>query len=207
MAVIQTSLEIPDAVLRRLLSGEYVRYGGVVRNRAGQLVELLDDASPSVGTAKALRARAIKSLSNPRSIVGLGVVVGAVAGGAAHLAKRAPRSAQLRRASTVENCTTSLSAYLEAARHGTLDEDVIAQLVADLDAVTAATERESIVLEFAPGQLEALVGVVAEHTRQLIEANHFQPTEMPKPSSTQLATIIDLRPYLEVQRELFGQAS
>ena len=43
MAFIQTVLEIPDDVHLRVLAGEYVRDGGVVRDQLGRLVKLLDD--------------------------------------------------------------------------------------------------------------------------------------------------------------------
>jgi hypothetical protein len=46
MAVLQTPLNIPDDVFARLVTGEYVRDEGVVRDFAGRLVKLLDDASP-----------------------------------------------------------------------------------------------------------------------------------------------------------------
>ena len=45
MAVIQPALQISDDTLQGLLSGEYTRLGGVIRDQKGRLVELLTDAS------------------------------------------------------------------------------------------------------------------------------------------------------------------
>jgi hypothetical protein len=47
---------------------------------------------------------------------------------------------------------------------------------------------------------------VAGHTRKLAEANERELTNLPEPADAQGATIIELRPYLEAQRDLFSQA-
>lgn len=205
VAVIQTALKIPDNIVPSLLTGEYVRDGGVVRNRAGRLVKLLDDASPIDDAEEAAQRSVAKVLTNPKIVIGLGVAAVA-AGGAAYLASRKTKAAQPELPTCVENYKASLDAYLEAARRGTLDADILDRLIADLDAVKAESDRGNITIEFSPEQSETLVGIVADHTRKLVEANQFELSELPEPANSEGATIIELRPYLEVQRELFSQA-
>jgi hypothetical protein len=106
----------------------------------------------------------------------------------------------------IENFSASLAAYLEAARHGTLDAEIIDRLIADLDAVKAESDSGTITIEFSPEQFETLVGIVADHTRKLAEANQLELSNLPEPANAQGATIIELRPYLAVQRELFSRA-
>ena len=209
MAVIQPALEIPDDIAFRLLTGEYVRDGGVVRDHAGRLVKLLDDASPIDDAQKAARASIAKVLKNRKGVgIGLGVVaVAATAGGAAYLVTRKTKAAQPELPTCVENYSASLAAYLEAARHGTLDAQIIDRLIADLDALKAESDSGTITIEFSPEQSETLVGLVAGHTRKLAEANQLELSNLPEPANTQGATIIELRPYLEVQRELFSLAA
>lgn len=200
MAVIQTALEIPDDIYSRLLTNEYVRLGGVVRDHQGRLVTLLDDA-----TAKASIA---KILGNPKYVlIGLGVVaVAATAGAAAYLVTRNTQAAQPELPTSVESYSASLAAYLEAARHGTLDAEIIDRLIADLDALKAESDSGTITIAFLPEQGETLVGIVAGHTMTLAEANQLELSNLPEPANARGATIIELRPYLEVQRELFSRA-
>lgn len=204
MAVIQTSLEIPDNIALGLLAGKYVRDGGVVRDRAsGRLVKLLDDVSPVGDVEEAAKATLVRVLKNPKVVIGFGVVAVAAA---AYLAPRKTMAAQPELPMCAEDYIVSLAAYLEAARHGALDTGIIDQLIADLDAVKAESDSGTITIGFSPEQLETLVGIVADHTRELAEANQPELSNFPEPANAEGATIIELRPYLEVQRELFGRA-
>lgn len=208
MAIIQVPLEIPDDIYVRVLTGEYARVGGVVRDHGGQLVKLLDDASPIDDAQEAAKASIAKVLRNRTVVaIALGVVAVATAGGAAYRAKRKTKAAQLVLPTCVENYSDSLAAYLEAARHGSLGAEIIDRLIADLDAVKAESDSGTITIEFSPEQSETLVGIVAGHTRKLAEANERELSNLPEPADTQGATIIELRPYLEVQRDLFSQAA
>lgn len=209
MAVIQPALEIPDDIAFRLLTSEYVRDGGVVRDHAGRLVKLLDDASPIDDAQEAAKASIARVLRNRKGVViGLGVVaVAATAGGAVYLATRKTKAAQPELPTCVESYSASLAAYLEAARHGTLDAAIIDRLIADLDAVKAESDSGTITIEFLPEHWETLVGIVAGHTRKLAEANQLELSNLPEPANAQSGTIIELRPYLEVQRELFSRAA
>jgi hypothetical protein len=200
-------LEIPDNIALGLLAGQYVRHGGVVRDLAGRLVSLLDDASSVDGVEEAAKASLVKVLKNPKVVIGFGVVaVAAAAGAAAYLAPRKTKAAQPKLPTCVENYVVSLAAYLDAAGHGALDAAIIDQLIADLDAVKAESDSGTITIEFSLEQSETLVGIVADHTRKLAEANQLELSNLPEPANAEGATIIELRPYLEVQRELFGRA-
>ena len=208
MAVIQPALAIPDDIDSRLLTGEYVRLGGVVRDNAGRLVTLLDDAFPLDNAQDAAQANIAKILKAPKYVlIGLGVVaVAATAGAAAYRVTRKTKAAQPELPTSVESYSASLAAYLEAARHGALDAEIIDRLIADLDAVKAASDSGTITIAFLPEEWETLVGIVAGHTRTLAEADQLELSNLPEPANAQGATIIELRPYLEVQRELFSRA-
>jgi hypothetical protein len=208
VAIIQVPLEIPDDIFARVLTGDYVRLGGVVRDHGGQLIKLLDDASPIDDAQEA--ANGIAKVLTNRTLVGiaLGVVaVAATAGGAAYRAKRKTKAAQLALPTCVEKYADSLAAYLEAARHGSLGAEIVDRLIADLDAVRAESDSGTITIEFSPEQSETLVGIVAGHTRKLAEANERELSNLPELADPQGATIIELRPYLEAQRDLFSQAA
>lgn len=209
MAIIQVPLEIPDEIYARVLSGEYERLGGVVRSHGGQLVKLLDDALPIADAQEAAKASIAKVMDNRRGVgIALGVVaVAATVGGAAYRGKRKTKAAQLVLPTCVEDYGNSLAAYIEAARHGRLDAEIIDRLIADLDAVKAESNGGTSTIEFSPEQSETLVEIVAGHTKNLAEANERELSNLPQPADPQGATVIDLRPYLEAQRDLFSEAA
>jgi hypothetical protein len=145
------------------------------------------------GVQEAAKASSAQVLRNRKGVlIGLGNV--AVASGAAYLATRKTKPAQPELPTCIENFSASLAAYLEAARHGTLDAEIIDRLIADLDAVKAESDSGTITIEFSPEQSETLVGIVADHTRKLAEANQLELSNLPEPANAQGATIIELRP-------------
>ena len=208
--VIQHAYVIQDDIYSRMLTGELVRTGGVVRHRTSmQIVKHLMDASPIDGVEEAARTSIAKILRNPRYIlIGLSVVaVVATVRAKAYLATRETKAAQPELPTSVENGSASLAAYLEAARHGSLDAEIIDRLIAYLEAVKAESDSGTITLSVLTEQWETLAGIVADHTRALAEANQLELSNLPEPANAQGATIIELRPYLEIQRELFSRAS
>jgi hypothetical protein len=175
VAVIQVPLGVPDDIYVRLLTRELVRDGGVIRHRAtGRLVKLLADASPIDGAQQAAKA-SIAKVNRTGVVIGLGVVaVAAAAGGAAYLATRKTKAAQLELPTCVENYGASLAACLEAARHGALDAEIVDRLIADLDAVKAQSGGGTLTIDFSTKQAETLVELVSGHTRKLAEANQLE---------------------------------
>jgi hypothetical protein len=208
VAIVQVPLGIPDEIYARVLTGEYLWRRGVVRDQAGQLVKLLNDAAPIADAHEAAKAGIARALTN-RTVVGIALGIGAVAataGGAAYRAKRKSNASQLGLPTSVEQYSESLLTYLEAARRGRLDAEIIDRLITNLDAVTAEPNGGNITIEFSPAQAATLVGVVADHTRTLAEANGRELGALAEPRAPQGATIIELRPYLEAQRDLFREA-
>lgn len=206
----QTELDIPDDVFARLLTGEYVRDGGVVRDLAGRLVKLLDDASPVADAQEAARASIAKALTHPKSVaIGLGVVaVAASAGGVAFLTARKKKAAKPELPTCVENYNASLTAYLETARNGNLDAGIIDRLIADLDAVMEESDSSKITIDFSPEQSETLVGIVADYTRNLAGANQLELSDLQQQApDSESGAIIDLRRYLEIQGRIFDGAA
>jgi hypothetical protein len=208
MAVLQIPLDVPDDVFARLLTGEYVRTGGVIRDLAGRLVKLLDDASSDGRSTEVARVAVGKALTRPRSVaVGVGAAVGAIAG-VAVVAARRKKAAESKPPTCVEAFRESLTAYLEAAREGILDAGIIRRLRADLDAVIEVAHSGEITVGFSPAQVETLVGIVADHTKTLAEENRLEASDLDEDApGSGSGTVIDLRRYLEIQERIFRDAA
>jgi hypothetical protein len=211
MAVIQPPLEIPTDIAMRLLTGELVRKGGVVRDRAtGRLVKLLDDATPGSDAQQVAHASVAKALANPRStVVALSALaVVAVAGGITFWAVTKKRAARSNVPVCVEEYRSALAAYLEGARTGRLDSGIIERLIVALDAINEQAENGNIVVEFSLEQSETLVAIVAEHTKKLAAANQVELTEFEEAgAASHGGMIIEFRRYLEMQERIFSGAA
>ncbi|MEU0832892.1 hypothetical protein [Streptomyces sp. NPDC005969] len=203
------SFYIPPEIEAGLLSGDLIRYGGIVRNQMGQIVKHLKEVRLPVSNEKAV-ARVAGMLKNPRVLIPT-VVVGAVVAGAAVIvaAKKRKQTGKPEVPECVQSYNASLAAYVEAVHEGHLELDIIDRLIADLDAVKAySDENGSITLDFSTKHAEMLVNIVVDYTRQLAEANSVELNELQgvAPASENNA-VVDLRRHLEVQRKIFAEAA
>lgn len=208
MAVVPVAYDIPEDILEGLASGALTRFGSVVRDRA-QIIAHLKEV-PLPGGGQEMEATSIAAaLKNPQILIGLGVVVAAAAGSMAFWAARKRKQAVSSGPSKyVENYNASLGAYLEAVRNGRLDADIVDRLVSDLDVVAAESDGGRIAVEFSTEQSEALVKLVVDYTRKLAEANSVDLKEIQETTShSEGHPIVDLRRYLDAQRQIFAAAA
>lgn len=206
MAIVQIPLEIPDELYARVLSGDLVHLGGVIRDRGGHLVKLLE--APRLDETQGAARAGLQAALKNRTAFGIALGVAALAAAAGGVAFRARRAAALTGPAAPRNLrgySDSLAAYLVAARRGDLRPEVVDQLIADIG--TVHTNPSSDTVEAAPEETEALVLAVAENTRALAKANGRELDLPVDAASSPGASLTDLRRYLEIQRDLLIGAS
>ncbi|THG33258.1 hypothetical protein [Naasia lichenicola] len=198
MPVHSVAFVIPPEIQAGLLTGDLIRYGGVVRNIAGQLVIHLKEV-PLTQSGRETARRMSGTVRNPYVLAaaGLGVVV---ISGIAGLVLRKHRRAQ----SLVDRYNASFAAYLEAAQGGALEQSSIERLIADLDAVIAAAAGGKVTLGLSTKRSDTLVNLIADYTRQLAVANAVQ---LPAAIAPRANSVVSLRGYLEMQRQIFRDAA
>lgn len=106
----------------------------------------------------------------------------------------------------VEVFNTSLSDYLTAVNNGSVDADVIHSLIAALDALKADAEGGDIAVEISIERWDDLVNVVADYTSKLAEANSVELESFDE-SVPADGRVIDLRRYLDAQRQMFDKSA
>ncbi|MFD6699409.1 MULTISPECIES: hypothetical protein [unclassified Microbacterium] len=208
MTVVPVAYDIPDSILAGLMSGEYMRFGSVVRDSTKIITHLKEVPLPMPDqTPDAMQAMA--ALKNPKVLIGLGIVVLAAAGGiAVWSAKKGKPKEQPAVPAPVAAYNEALTAYLESIQTGDLDGETIDRLITALEDVRSAADGGSLTIEFSPEQAEALVHVVADYTRKLAEANKVEaagPNDVAAPIEGDL--IVDLRERLRIQRKIFDAAA
>jgi hypothetical protein len=210
MPVVQITYDVPLDIAKGLATGELKMLGtAAVRNSTG-IAAHIREVSRTVSEGEgAISASLVKSLKDPKVVaVGLGVVaVVAAAGGAAGwIASRRKGDAGAPAPVCVEAFNTSLSAYLTAVSNGSVDADVINSLIAALDALKEDAEDGKIAVEISIEQWDALVEVVADYTNELAEANSVELESLDKSEPTD-SRVIDLRRYLDAQRQIFDKSA
>ncbi|MEA5053259.1 MAG: hypothetical protein VB093_07440 [Propionicimonas sp.] len=203
--IIQPTFYIPPDIAAGLLSGEFIRYGGVVRDTAGRLVTHLKEVSIPKPSEEAAAA-AFSLLRKPVVLITT-AVVGVVAAGVAAVVVVSGRRKRAM-PECVKSYTESLHTYLEAVRSKHLDAEIIDRLIADLDAVKEYSETAKITVDFTTEQSETLVRLVVDYTRQLAAANAVElnePQDQAPVSGD--GVVVNLRHYLEVQRRIFNEAA
>lgn len=206
--IIQPTFDIPPDIEAGLNSGDLIRYGGVVRDRMGNIVKHLKEVPGSANSQESL-GRVAASVKRPWVII-TAAALSAVAVGvtAVIAARKREETGKPEVADCVENYNISLRAYLEAVREGNLDADIIGQLISDLDAVKAYSSNGSITVGFSTEQSETLVNLVVDYTRKLAEANSVELNEIQgQAPASENDTVVDLRRHLEVQRQIFTGAA
>lgn len=199
---------IPPEIEAGLASGDLIKWGGIVRNQAGQIVKHLKPI-PLPDNAQQAAVSAATRLKNPRVLI-VAAIIGTVAAGAAVVATARKRKKPVEQAvpECVTNYNASLAAYLEAVREGQLDADIIDRLISDLDAVMAYSDDDgSITLDFSTEQAAMLVQLVVDSTKQLAEDNSIDLDELQGEEPETDSKVVDLRRHLEVQRRIFNGAA
>lgn len=207
--IVQPTFHIPPDIAVGLLTGDFIRFGGVVRDTAGRLVTYLKEVPPPDKAVAEGAKRAAMTLRNPWVVVGVGVLtLVAVSGGVVLAQKKRRKNAEPIVPDCVQDYTQSLHAYLDAIQAGELDADIVDRLVTDLDAVIAYGEGVDTTVAFSSDQLATLTRVVLEYTTELAKANDFKLDGDGRPSViADEDDVLDLRRYLELQRQIFRAAA
>jgi len=207
--IVQPTFHVPPDIAAGLLSGDFIRYGGVVRDTAGRLVIHLKEIPTPEKAVGEVAKHAALSLKNPWIVVGVGVLtLVAVGGGVVLTVKKRRKDTEPDVPGCVQSYNLSLRAYLEAIQSGSLEAGIIDRLIADLDAVVAYGEQGNTTVAFSPEQLATLTKVVLEYTGELAKVNNVELDEAEATSeNAESGVVVNLRRYLEFQRRIFGEAA
>ncbi|MEX0426051.1 hypothetical protein AB3X52_00350 [Nocardioides sp. DS6] len=204
----QSTFFIPPDIEARLLTGELVKHGGIVRTTTGQIYKHLKEIDLPRG-GDSVAARAMQIARNPKVIVGSVAIVATIAAGGVTLA-----ASRARKRSAVPECVNeykvSLTEYLDAVREGRLDAGIIDRLISVLNALDEySATNSSVTIELSPQQAAMLVQVVVDSTKQLTDENSIDIAALQAqvPATHNGNVFVDLRRRLEVQKQIFDQAS
>lgn len=208
----QVAFDIPKEIALGLASGEYVQYGGVVRDAAGLIVKHLEPADVSNDVNKAIQvaAQAIKlAKENKKTAIGVLAVAGVAAAGGAvyagvtHLQHKKEERA---RKTAMDDFNAAFSEYLKALGNSELTVEKIDELENTISALSGS--EKDCTIEIESEQFKGLVKSVRDYTERLSKANSAKSSNVvfklfeKKPND-----ISGLKECLATQREILTQAA
>jgi hypothetical protein len=209
MAIVQEAFDIPSDIMIKILTGEYKRIGGVVRQaigpNKGQIVKHLKPVDiKEAEKAKSLAAKALQFAKNNKKaliIVGVSTGVAIAVAGTYYIYKN-------HESKVVTDFRASLRAYTNAIRKGILSLVEINNLMISLEAVKAHKEYEKISIKLSAEDLSVLVSLIYEYTLKLAQDNPVNIIDedlFMEPHSDDV--IINLQRYLKTQKQIFEEAA
>lgn len=208
----QVAFDIPKEIALGLASGEYVQYGGVVRDAAGHIVKHLEPADVSNDANKAMQvaAQAIQlAKENKKAAIGVLAVAGVAAAGGAvyagvtHLQHKKEERA---RKTAMDDFNAAFSEYLKALGNSELTVEKIDELENAISAFSGS--EKDCTIEIESEQFKSLVKSVRDYTERLSKANSAKSSNVvfklfeKKPND-----ISGLKECLATQREILTQAA
>lgn len=208
MAIVQEAYDIPDDILKGIMTGLYRRIGSVVRYatgpKKGQIVKHLDPIDMPTADSKGMLAKmAAYAAKHPKTLIGVGI------GAAAALSFGIYFVVQSKKEPTeIVRYRDALKAYIDAIRNGTMTLEIIDEMISAMDALKSRPDYEEISIALSSAELDTLVNRLCEYTRKLAIDNHVElsPEEKEAPLLDN-QSIIDFRRYLDVQKRIFESAA
>lgn len=208
----QVAFDVPKEIALGLASGEYVQYGGVVRDAAGHIVKHLEPVNVSNDANRAMQvaAQAIQlAKENKKTAIGVLAVAGVAAAGGAvyagvtHLQHKKEERA---RKTALDDFNAAFSEYLKALGNSELTVEKIDELENAISALSGS--KKGCTIEIESEQFKSLVKSVRDYTERLSKANSAKSSNVvfklfeKKPND-----ISGLKECLATQREILTQAA
>jgi len=208
MTIVQDAYDLTDDILIKVLTGEYRRFGSVIRYATGpnkgQIVKHLKPVRMEAAQqAQGLGVKAIQFAKNNKKaliIAGIGTGIAAVGGGIYYKMKN-------REPEVVMRFRESLRLYINGIREGNLSVDLINDLMTCLENLKKHKDYEKISIQLSTEELDLLVNRIFEYTEKLAKDNSIELTEEELNSQISDGTILNLQRYLQAQKSIFETAA
>ena len=204
MAVEQITFEIPPVIQQGIDNGTLIRFGGVVRNKAGHIVKHLKETSVSKADNNASKNQIMEfAKKNKYFLIGT-VIVTAVAAGVTYVVIRNKKNEDVKIPKCVADFNESFLEYVESIRNGAVNEEKIDRVLIALEEIKKNHENGNINITFSIENVSLLLVMVRKYTIKFAEANAFEMVEDDCDKENEIGS---LQHYLKIQKEVFERCS
>lgn len=212
MSVQQVAFDIPADIAKGLAAGDLTRYGGIVRNGAGQIVKHLKEVPISPAEEGALKQVAQKAMSLAKNKKELFIlVIGAIlVGGGIYRAVKGKEKKEAEEAqnNAVKSFNARLTNYLNALRNESLTLNEVSNLQSAISELETELGGSDLTIEIPGEQFTALLTAIIDYTSRLSEANdNALNSDDISAGDNEKSGLKLLSNCLAVQRQIFEKAA
>lgn len=204
MAVTQIAFDIPQAIQEGIDAGELLRFGGVVRDRAGHIVKHLKEVPiPETDSSAGENAIVEFAKKNKYFIIGT-AIASAIAAGIIYVVVKNKKNKGEKIPKCVVDFNESFMEYVDAIKKGAVSEEKIDKVIMALEEIKENQDKENITITFSVENISILLGMVRDYTIKFAEANAFEIQEEDTNSYDELE---GLQRYLKIQKQIFKKCA
>jgi hypothetical protein len=194
MSIEQVAFAVPADVAAGIASGELIRYGGIVRQANGAIYMHLKEVVEVPRSSGGAVSKILWSTKG-RVYFGTLLLLGGLSGVAYSVRRR-------KVGECVGRLSLAMQAYVKAVQEQNMNVSVISGLLESLEAVEdLKSRRVYTVMEGV--EFQEFIQFVAGYSREFIARNQVESMAC---ENGREAEVVDLRQYLECQRNLFDCA-
>ena len=201
MPIVQVPLDVPEEIYRDVLKGK-LEILGMAKDAHHKVRKHI----PRAKIEKADKAPEIKNgvlqvIKDHKVVVVVVGVVAAVAGVGTYAYQNWKENKREETEKRIEDFRKALQEYLNASRTGNLNTKVVDDLLKSLDELEEKKLGKDIELTIPAAQLAELINSIFTYTESLAKANEFK-AKVKKPKSGTNGSIVSLKSYLEIQKQI-----
>ena len=203
MAITQIAFEIPPEIQAGIDAGALLRFGGVIRDRAGHIVKHLEEVSIPEADYSAGENTVVQFAKKNKYFI-IGTAIAAIAAGVIYVLVKNKKNKEERIPKCVADFNESFAEYVDSIKMGTVSEKKIDKVMIALEEIKRNQEKETITITFSVENISLLLGMVRDYTVKFAEANSF---EIQEEDIKEYDEIDGLQHYLKIQKQIFEKCA
>ena len=203
MAITQIAFEIPPEIQAGIDAGALLRFGGVVRDRAGHIVKHLEEVSMPEADNSAGENTVVQFAKKNKYFI-IGTAIAAIAAGVIYVVVKNKKNKEERIPKCVADFNESFAEYVDSIKMGAVSEKKIDKVMIALEEIKRNQEKETITITFSVENISLLLGMVRDYTMKFAEANSFETLEE---DIKEYDEIDGLQHYLKIQKQIFEKCA
>ena len=201
MPIVQVPLDVPEEIYIDVLKGK-LEILGMAKGAHHKVRKHIPRAKiDKADKASKVKNGVLQVIKEHKAVVVVVGVVAAVAGVGTYAYQNWKENKREEAQKQIEDFKKALQEYLNASRTGNLNTKVVDDLLKSLDELEEKKLGKDIELSIPATQLAELINGIFTYTESLAKANEFK-AKVKKPKSGTNGSIVSLKSYLEIQKQI-----
>ena len=203
MEITQIAFKIPPEIQEGIDAGALLRFGGVIRDRAGHIVKHLEEVSIPEADNSAGESTIVQFAKKNKYFI-IGTAIAAIAAGVIYVVVKNKKNKEERIPKCVADFNESFAEYVDSIKMGAVSEEKIDKVMTALEEIKRNQKKETITITFSAENISLLLGMVRDYTVKFAEANSFETLEE---DIKEYDEIDGLQHYLKIQKQIFEKCA